>query len=127
MRLETNITERGVLFRISQSYKEGMTSLELYEATRGSWKIFGPFKDAEYAFAVYKGIVKEVYEIHQWHRMGILHYKTRLCKHCGHPDGIGAYGRWEFEGKVAPEYVRRKYLGEYVNHEDGYPVKLTWV
>ena len=116
-----------IMFRISQSYREGMSPLELYEATRGAWRINGPVEMAEYVFAVYNGVVKEVYSIEAWHGSGVLHYETRPCMHCGDPNGIGASDCLEFSGEVADDSIRDKYLGEIVNHRERSPVKLTWV
>jgi hypothetical protein len=43
-----------------------MTPVELYDATRGVWRVNPSRHKAKYAFAVYEGIVKEVYEIKAW-------------------------------------------------------------
>lgn len=40
-----------------------MTKRELYEATRVVWKIGERRNNAQYAMAVYQGIVREVYKI----------------------------------------------------------------
>ena len=114
-----------IMFRISRSYREGMSPLELYEATRGAWRIDGPVEES--VFAVYNGVVKEVYSIDAWHGSGVLHYETRPCMHCGDPNGIGASDCLEFSGEVADDAIRDKYLGETVNHRERSPVKLTWV
>ena len=63
------VEEPAVLIKISRLYREEMGPLELYEATRGVWAMAaegaGRTKRdrAEYAFAVYQGLVKEVYRI----------------------------------------------------------------
>ena len=55
-----NITENVIAIKISQAYRENMTELELYEATRGYWKIdVKRAEKADYVFCVYKGIIKE--------------------------------------------------------------------
>jgi hypothetical protein len=51
-----------------------MTTLELYEATRGIWVVNPPRNKATYAMGVYQGIVREVYQIEQWHPAGTLVY-----------------------------------------------------
>lgn len=111
---EVEVKERGVLIRISETYREGMSSLALYEATRGAWVIGSRRDKVEYALAVSKGTVKEVYKVHRWHSMGVLHYETRPCRHCGRSDGIGASNRWEFSGEVASDEIRRRYVGKLV-------------
>ncbi len=116
---EARIAERGVLFRLTRSYREGMSPFELYEATRGTWRIKRRdlADDVEYAFAVYRCIVKEVYKVHQWYPAGTTPYKTR---------DVGVVDRWEFEGEVATEEIRRKYVGKTVDHWGPDPVKFTW-
>lgn len=111
---EAEVKERGVLIRISETYREGMSSLALYEATRGAWVIGDRRDKVEYAFAVSKGTVKEVYKVHRWHRAGTMHYHTRPCRHCGESDGYSKGGRWEFSGEVAADDIRRRYIGRSV-------------
>lgn len=52
-----------VLIRMNRLHHDFMGALQLYEATRGVWKM-GPRRyGALFAFAVFKGVVKEVYRI----------------------------------------------------------------
>lgn len=78
-----------------------MSQQALFEVTRGVWKIGSRRENAQLAFAVYRGIVKEVYTITSWHPAGTLQYQTRGDIH--HP------GRWEFNGELAPQNLRHKY------------------
>ncbi len=96
------ISEPAILIRINKKYHENMSRLELFEATRGVWKVGLRREKAYLAFAVYRGIVKEVYAIHSWHPTGTLRYQTR--------DDVNAPNRWEFEGELAPQDVRDKYI-----------------
>jgi hypothetical protein len=91
-----------LLIRINQRYRHGMSAQELYEATRGIWKL-NPERaqQASYVFAVFEGVVREVYEIGQWYPAGTLKYETRE---------VQAKDRWEFEGRVAPETIRARYV-----------------
>jgi hypothetical protein len=106
------ITHKVLLITINRLYRSGMSSQELYEATRGIWKVGRRRARADYAFAVYRGIVREVYQIDQWHPAGTLAYETR-----DDSDFRGS-GRWEFGGEIALDireiYVAnsiRDYLG----------------
>lgn len=55
---DVKITEPALLIRINRLFRYGMSPVELYDATRGIWKI-GPNREkARYAFAVYDGIIK---------------------------------------------------------------------
>jgi len=72
------IDEKVILIRINRLYSNGMSACELYEATRGVWRLRkNRVEKVTYAFAVFKGIVKEVYKIQKWHKAGTLEYKTR--------------------------------------------------
>ena len=107
-RKPANIVEPAILIRINKLYHYGMTPMELYDATRGVW-VVGPQRDqAEYAFAVYQGIVREVYEISQWLEAGST-FSTR------NPRGVKRRRRWEFVGTLALEGIRKKYVDRAVD------------
>ena len=80
------ITDSVLLFRINQRYRHQMSSLELYEATRGVWKLDKARVNAvRLAFAVFEGVVREVYEIERWHPAGTLRYQTRAAEEVNAP------------------------------------------
>jgi len=97
----------ALLIRINQLYRHGMSALELYEATRGTWKVSSRRERARYAFAVFEGLVREVYEIEAWHRAASTPYATRDATKLN-------VDRWEFTGKPADELVRSEYVGRSV-------------
>ena len=66
----------------------------------------GHAEDARYAFAVYRGIIKEVYEIGEWLLAGSTKYRRRQFT----PAHLK--NRYEFVGKVAPDEIRDKYIGK---------------
>jgi hypothetical protein len=104
------ITEPALLIRIAKLYQPGMTAEQLYEATRGVWKL-GPDKDAaEYALSVARGVVQEVFTVGTWHGAGTTPYATRPLAQVAIPN------RWEFSGKVAPAAIRNKYVGQSIAH-----------
>lgn len=108
----TDIDVPCLLIRINKLFAYGMSDHALYKATRGIW-VIGPRRErADYAMAVYAGIVREVYEIESWHPAGFTPYKTRnqadLAKQSGR--------RWEFVGHRAPPNIRDKYHGCSVGH-----------
>lgn len=98
------ISHPSVLIRLNRRYRHGMSEEELYEATRGVWKIGRRREAVHYAMAVYEGVVREVYQVKAWHRAGSTVYRTRS------RSDVRAPGRWEFTGIKAPEAVRRLYL-----------------
>lgn len=102
------IEHKVILIRINQLYRYGMTALVLYEATRGIWRIGPQRHQVEYAFAVFRGIVREVYKIKTWHPAGTTTYQTRPKEH------FMATDRWEFIGEVAEQGIRQKYIDKSV-------------
>lgn len=101
------VKEDAILFRINQLYRSNMNAHELYEATRGFWKLGLRRHKAKYAMAVYQGIVREVYRIDRWVPAGYSEYTTRK------PEELKKRGKWEFEGKVEKELSKR-YVGKSV-------------
>ncbi len=94
------VTDPVLLIRINKLYRHGMSDDELYDVTRGVWKLEARRTLAKYAFAVFQGVVREVYEIKSWHRAGTTPYKYQDIKPCS---------RWEFVGCKAPEPLRSRY------------------
>ncbi len=106
----TDIIEPVILILINRLYRSDMSELEMYEATRGIWKI-GPRREgAGYACAVFKGVIREVYEISDWNPAGTTPYMTR------DDSEFHGSGRWEFEGAKAPEKIRSRYMQKSVKH-----------
>lgn len=104
MKTEVDIAEKVILTKINKRYRDSMTPEALYEATRGVWKI-GPRRDeADYAFSVFQGEVKEVYRIRSWLPAGTLKYITRATS------DVEIEGRWELEGELAEKEVRNNYV-----------------
>jgi hypothetical protein len=98
-----------VLIRINQLYRPTMTATELYDVTRASWKL-GPQRDkADYAIAVFEGIVREVYEITNWLPSGST-FNVRF------PHGDPRRDRWEFVGRLAKDGIRHRYIDRFVGH-----------
>ena len=112
------VRHKSILITINKLYRSNMTPLELYEATRGIW-VVGPRRiRAEYAMAVYQGIVREVYRIDKWHPAGNLVYKTRDSS-----DFAGS-GRYEFSADVAHE-IRGEYVGFSVGKGGQNPIRYV--
>ena len=106
----TEVDDPVILVRINQLYRPHMSATELFEATRGVWKV-GPRRDkARYVLAVYAGEVVEAYAIEAWQLAGTADYSTRPAADVEVP------GRWEFRGRVADASVRWKYVGRSVRH-----------
>ena len=112
-----------LLLRINKLYRPGMSDRELYEATRGIWKVGSRRADAMFALAVFRGVVREVYKIASWYPAGTLAYEF----HQFTPAQCAR--RWEFEGVIAPEEIRKGLLfGNVSNYlSDGSLNPVTYV
>lgn len=105
-----NFDENVMLIRINQLYHNDMTPYELYEATRGLWRVnLEKAKKIKYALAVYYGMVLEVYEIAEWFPA----FSTMMCRKIDNNDKDRKC-RYEFVGKIAPDDIRKKYKNKSV-------------
>ena len=107
---KVHILEPAILIRINQFYREGMSNIALYEATRGVWRVGKNREKANIAIAVYNGQIKSIYNIKSWHPAGTTSYQTR------HPDTYNIPGRWEFIGDDANSEIILKYVGKNISH-----------
>ena len=98
----------SLLIRINRLYRHTMSAAELYEATRGIWKVGVRRNSAHYAMAVFEGVVREVYRIKRWHPAGTLTYRTGIHQR------LDVKGRWEFSGTRAEPEVRDLYRDRWV-------------
>jgi hypothetical protein len=107
------IIEPVLLITINRAFRRGMGSDELYEFTRGKWIVSKRREKAKYAFAVYKGIIRAVYEIREWRpapteetpvrQKWITEQSMKL------REVSKGRARWEFDGIVSKE------LNHYIN------------
>lgn len=96
--IEVTIEEPSLIIVINRHFSFGMTAEELYEVTRKLWKTDKyRINNVKYVFAVYFGIIREVYEVEKWFEMYDEHSKKM---------------RNGFEGKVAPNEIREKYVNQ---------------
>lgn len=102
------VNHPAILIRINKMYRRGITPVELFEATSGVWKVGARRNKAHFAFAVFEGVVREVFAIESWQPAGSNQYITRR------PEEVNIDGRWEFTGKIAPTQIRDMYFGKSV-------------
>lgn len=110
-RHRAKITEPSLLIRINETFRYGMTDIELYDATRGIWRIGENRVKAKYAFAVFQGVIRAIYSIAAWLPAGST-MSTRENSH----KFLGS-DRWEFVGTIAEPEILDKYLNKDVTHE----------
>ncbi|WP_346661760.1 hypothetical protein [uncultured Methanobrevibacter sp.] len=123
---QEDVKDNLMLIKISQRYRNSMSPLELYEATRGYWRVkFENAKKIDYVLSVYDGMVLEVYEPVEWFP-ALSTYMDRP----GKPNPENMEGRYEFVGKIANENIRNKYIDKSVKdffaHNIMNPIKYVW-
>jgi hypothetical protein len=102
LRKQVRITDPVILIRVAKAFRYDMSDHDLYDITRTAWVVGGRREKAEYALAVYDGIVREVYKISQWLPAGSTFVNDK-------PRGNRHGERWEFVGVVADDQIRKKY------------------
>lgn len=108
-----SIDENVIIFRITK-YQHGMSATEIYDLTRRCWKVdVEKARKADLAFAVYKGIVLEVYRIDKWAPGYSTYNSIPVSDEIKRRDK--QEGRWEFVGHVAEDNLREKYVEKNVS------------
>lgn len=111
------IEEPSILIRINQAFRYSMTPTELYDFTRGQWKINpNVAKQAKLAFAIYGGVIQEVYEVLDWYEAGKTYSVRQEQKFLKQSKNDKIKGRYEFIGNLANEKIRKKYQYKSVEH-----------
>jgi hypothetical protein len=111
---EAVIRHKVVFVKLAQTYREGISDQELYEAARGVWNLSPETaRDYRYVLALWEGFVIEVYHVDRWQPANPVHYPSRNLQPTDFIPGSG-YLCTEFEGAVAPAEIRRQYLGKSV-------------
>jgi len=108
---QVQVQHRALLVRINRLFRYGMSPIELYDATRGWWRVGEKRQQVEFALAVYDGVVQEVYRVEAWLPAGST-VSTR--RETPDPD------RWEFVGQIAAEPIRKSYRLRSVRHYWGH-------
>lgn len=85
------IIEPALLITVNRLFRRDMNDDEVYEITRGNWVVGERKNKAKFAFTVYNGIVRQVYEIHRWFPV-----KARR-------EDAKTQERWRFDGIVAQD------------------------
>lgn len=103
------IDDPVVLIRPTRLFRRDMGDDELYEATRGVWRLDPARAErARYALSVVGGEVIQAYEIDRWQPAGTAEYRYRPRHEVVRP------GRYEFVGRRAGAAGQR-YVGQSVS------------
>ena len=108
------------VIKVNRLYRHGITADELSDITRGYWRTSRVrAQKCDIVLSVYRGEVMEVYAVDEWVDGADLKLAT----------GINGYrsGSYGFNGHIAPDAVRGKFIGRFVNglykHGDQNPVR----
>lgn len=118
------ITDPVCLIRVSRNFRYGMSEQDLYDNTRGIWRVAPARRNPQYAFAVYNKVIQEVYRIAGWFPAGSTFYANRpdMADRLLGPD----VERYEFVGSIAEESIRTRYrfknVGNYLARNSQSPV-----
>lgn len=107
------VEESVVAININRQYPRASNAEELYQVTRSMWRLNPERANrARYAFAVYQGVIKEVYKVERW--MPATQATRRFWRERenlqGEDFGETHDGRSEFIGEIAPQEIRKKYV-----------------
>lgn len=94
---EAEIVEPVLLITVNRLYRPDMRADELYEITRGNWVVGTRRDSVKYAFTVYNGIIREMYQVDRWFSVTARRLEQRT------------QNRWRFEGGIA--FDLRHYVG----------------
>ena len=114
---KVDIIEPSLLIRINQAFRYSMTPMELYDYTRGQWKLkLENAQKVKFAFAVYQGVIQEVYEVLHWFPANSTLNTRENNRYLSREAEEGVEGRYEFVGNMAPNEIREKYVYKSVDH-----------
>lgn len=111
-----HIDEGCVLININKNYQRGACSANIYEATRESWviskkRIGNPDKPKlQFVLSEYRQLIVEVFAVTRWFE--IVKPNQRV--------------RWGFDGVVAPEEIRQKFLNKRIIKKPGMRNPITF-
>lgn len=103
------IEEPCLIITINRRYYSGISSEELYEATRCWWVLGEKRERVKFVLSAFNGIVREVYEVEGWEKIG---------------------NRCSFSGRVSDSLIRDKYINRslerFIKPGSQNPVKYTF-
>lgn len=114
---EIEISDPVILFRINKAFRYSMSKSEIYEYTRGRWRLnVERAQNAKYALTVFHGIIQEIFCIQSWHKAGSTPSFRNVSDEMGLNTPESLIGRYEFIGTVAEHEIREKYCFKAVDH-----------
>jgi hypothetical protein len=114
----SEITEPVLLIKIPKLWYPAIPAQELFDATAMWWVIGERRNDAKYAFAVVRGVIREVYRITSW--------RQRIEGDRDWKDDIGKKPRWGFDGQIAEDlaHYRNRSVAHLYKRGDRNPIRF---
>ena len=105
------IAKNCMIININKSYKRGCSrENDIYMATKEIWRLNkNRLKSIEYVLSEYKGRIVEVFKVNRW-------YKKKRHYNKGSKKYGQTYFGYGFDGEVAPNLVREKYINKSIVH-----------
>lgn len=105
------IPKNCMIININRSYKRSYSrENDIYIATKEIWRLSkNRLKSIEYVLSEYKGRIVEVFKVNRW-------YKKRRYYNKGSQKYGQTYFGYGFDGEVAPELIREKYINKSIAH-----------
>ncbi|MDP3439084.1 MAG: hypothetical protein Q8R95_05750, partial [Azonexus sp.] len=105
----TCLDKDSLIININKKYTRRAGADDIYKATKGWWRMGLKRPMAKYVLSEYRGLIVEVWEVSgEWESKMMEKTEKRE-----------AHLRWGFEGSVAPESVRMRYLNKSVTKKLG--------
>jgi hypothetical protein len=114
-----DVKEKCVAININKTYRPGMTDRELYESVRGFWPVGLDREKADFALAVFQGVILEVYRIAKWFESGTIfsERKSENDKKYEFVGNVDADLSWKYKGKSLPDHFKNgaRFPVQYLN------------
>ncbi|MFH0735321.1 MAG: hypothetical protein V1773_12830 [bacterium] len=94
---EIEISVPAMIIIVNKHFNKNMPEDKIYEITRKAWVVGKRREKAKYAFCVYKGIIREVYQINAWFNV----------------EGR----RWGFDGVKAEHSIRELFIHKKIQEQ----------
>ena len=104
-----SIDNNCVIININGQYNRCMGSNGIYQATKEIWRMDKKrLNNIKYVLSEYRGLIIEVFEVDEW-------YSKKRSYSSGKNKGK-MYEGWGFNGKIAHEAIRNKYINKSIAH-----------
>lgn len=103
------ISSDCVIININKTYSRSLGQNAIYEATKGVWRMKNPSGKIKIVLSEYHGLIVEVFDVDEW-------YSEERGYGSNAKKAGEKYLGYGFNGCVAPEETRRKYIYKSIAH-----------